>query len=68
MKAELLRNSDYNGKYIAVFGGRVVDSDENLPELAKRVYSKHGYVPILMTKVTAQSRKFESSSPEKPIV
>jgi hypothetical protein len=66
MKTELLRDTRYNGKYIAILGGKLVDSDEELPELAKRVYSKYGYIPILMTKVVAESRKFESSSPEKP--
>lgn len=65
MKGELLRNDRYRGKYIAILDGRLVDSDEDLKRLAKRVYSMHGYIPIYMDKVTEESiRKFENSSPE----
>jgi len=67
LKSNLLNDQRYREKYVAILQGRVVDSDLSLAQLAKRVYEKHGYVPILMTKVTDKIRKFENSSPETRI-
>lgn len=41
----------YKGKFIAVLGQRVVDADKDMQVLMKRVYKKHGYVPVYMQKV-----------------
>lgn len=65
IKNNLLHDPNYSGKYVAILGGVVVDSDEILLNLAKRVYAKHGYVPIYMPKVTTENRKFENTSRER---
>jgi hypothetical protein len=67
MKTKLLANPEYREKYVAILQGKVIDSDAKLADLAKRVYAEHGYLPILMTKVTSKIRKFENSSPETRI-
>jgi hypothetical protein len=64
MKAQLLHDPEYAGKYVAVLGGNVIDSDANLLSLAQRVYRTHGYQPIYMGLVTdkpATRRVIESS-------
>lgn len=43
------------GKYVAVYGGQVVDSDEDEVRLAARAYQNHGYVPIYVGLVTKQT-------------
>jgi len=45
---------DYLGKWIAVINQTVVDSDAEFDTLARRVYAKHGYKAILITKVEAE--------------
>jgi hypothetical protein len=67
MRTRLLATPEYYEKYVAILHGKVIDSDAKLADLAKRVYVEHGYVPILMTKVTSKIRKFENSSPETRI-
>ena len=42
---------EYAGKYVAIIDKVVVDSDSDFSPLAKRVYEKHGYRDILMTRV-----------------
>lgn len=66
MKDDLLHNSRYYGKYVAILDGKVIDCDGELAILAKRVYAKKGYIPIYMTKVAPEIEKFENSSPETP--
>ena len=39
------------GKYVAVHGGQVVDSDPDEVQLGLRVYGKYGYVPIYFGRV-----------------
>lgn len=39
------------GKYIAVYAGDIVDSDEDEAELALRFYRTFGYVPVYIHKV-----------------
>ena len=43
---------EYQGKYVAVYNGEVVDSDEDDIALAERVYERLGYVPIYCQLVT----------------
>lgn len=45
-KPELLEK--YSGRYIAILGQEVVDSDVEFACLAERVYRKHGYRAIFM--------------------
>jgi hypothetical protein len=41
----------YFGKYVAVYGGNIVDSDTDEGELALRFYRTFGYVPVYIHKV-----------------
>lgn len=51
-KTELLK--EYENKFIAIVNNEVVDSDEDFPALAKRVYKKFGYKDIFMPKLTKE--------------
>lgn len=42
---------EHYGKYIAVYGGNIVDSDLDEGELALRFYRTFGYVPVYIHKV-----------------
>lgn len=42
---------EHYGKYIAVYGGNIVDSDVDEAELALRFYRTFGYVPVYIHKV-----------------
>lgn len=61
----LLKNEGYRGRFVAVYKGGVVDADTNIRELAKKVYKKHGYVPIYMGKVKEKEEIVELPSPER---
>lgn len=43
---------NYEGKYIALLNGKVLDYSEDFSQLAQRVYEKFGYKEIFMTLVT----------------
>jgi aspartate-semialdehyde dehydrogenase len=58
---ELLR--DYRGRWIAIIKGSVVDTDAEFATLAKRVYARHGYKAILMTRVEAEPMVVNLHSP-----
>lgn len=57
LHADLLRT--HRNKYVAVHEGQVVDSDDALVPLARRVYTRHGHVPIYMDLVTDEPRPVE---------
>lgn len=42
-------------KFVAIHEGKLVDSGEDKVALGLRVYSKFGYVPIYVGRVTAES-------------
>jgi hypothetical protein len=63
IRAELEADSRYRGKHVAVFGGSIVDSDEDVRELARRAYQKYGYKPIYFGFVGPE-RIVELPSPE----
>lgn len=54
-KAYLKKRSNlykrYLGKVVAILDGEVIDSDEDEDELAKRIYSRVGYIPVYIHKV-----------------
>jgi hypothetical protein len=50
MLPELLKS--YQGKYVAVYGGRVVAVGHSFPEAALAAYRRHGYVPLHVDLVT----------------
>jgi len=63
MRAQLETDSRYRGKHVAVLAGAVVDSDEDVRELARRSYQKYGYRPIYFGFVGPE-RTVELPSPE----
>ncbi len=62
IKPELLKT--HKGKQVAILNGQLVDSDEDKRALARRVYSKYGYRPILMVEVRETPRVYTIDSPE----
>ncbi|MBS7628334.1 hypothetical protein KEJ36_06010 [Candidatus Bathyarchaeota archaeon] len=66
MKDKLIQNPDYSGKYVAVFKGTIIGSDEDKGKLAKSVYERYGYIPIYIDKVALGERRIEVPSPELP--
>ena len=64
LKVNLLNDPNYLNKFVAVVGGQVVDSDFDESVLAKRVYEKHGYIPIYIEKVELEEEVLEVPSPE----
>jgi hypothetical protein len=50
MHSELLAKG-YEGKWVAVYQGKVVDADEEERVLLKRVREKFGYVPVYIQRV-----------------
>ncbi len=51
MKQDLLSDPKYKGNYIAMFEGRIIAFDQNERDLLKKIYQKHGYVPVYVQKV-----------------
>jgi hypothetical protein len=50
MQSALLQR--YEGQYVAIYQGEVVDSDLDKVALALRVYHKYGYVPMYVHQVS----------------
>lgn len=65
LKETLLNDPNYLNKYIAVVGGKVVDSDYDDSVLAERVYKMFGYIPLFIGKITRKERVVELPSPER---
>ena len=53
LRPSLLRT--YANQYVAVYRGKVVDSDRNKVSLGLRIYAKFGYVPIYVGLVWAKA-------------
>jgi PHD/YefM family antitoxin component YafN of YafNO toxin-antitoxin module len=62
IKPELLKT--HKGKQVAILNGQLVDFDEDKRALAKRVYARYGYRPILMIEVRETPRVYTIDSPE----
>ena len=56
--------AEYEGKYIALVNGKVLDSDKDFNTLAKKVFGKYDYRPIYMPFVTREKRKFRIATPK----
>jgi hypothetical protein len=54
---------EFEGKYIALHKGEVLDSDLNFSTLATRVYEKFGYHVFYMPFVTSNGQRLKISSP-----
>ncbi len=60
----LVSDARYEGRYVAVKGRRVIDSDANDLELAKRMARRHPGEVVLIAKVDTRARRAEVPSPE----
>jgi len=56
--------AEYEGKYIAILGGKVMDTDEDFSVLAERVYSRYGYKDIYMPKVERKETILHIPTPQ----
>ena len=54
---------EYEGKYIALKNGTVLDFDTDFSKLSQRVYSKNGFSPVFIPFIT-RKKKFSISSPK----
>jgi hypothetical protein len=46
---------EFQGQYVAIYGGKVVDADRSLPELSKRFFERFGDVDVYMGFVGAEN-------------
>lgn len=53
----------YEGQYIAILDGRVIDADNSFHKLAERVFSKLGYRSVFMPRVERHPRQVWLRSP-----
>jgi hypothetical protein len=44
---------EYDGKFVAIHEGKVVDSGDDQIAVARRCYAKFGYIPIYVGKVSS---------------
>ena len=63
LKKQLLRR--YRGRFVAILNGEVIDADEDDRALTRRVYAKHGYIPIYVDKVVEELPVRRILSPKK---
>lgn len=63
IKDSLAKDESYEGKYVAILHGKVIDSDQDKVRLAERAYENQGYRPIFFGFVGTQ-RTVEVPSPE----
>ena len=61
-RAKLLRR--YNGQFVALYGGRVIDHDEDAEALAVRLFAKLGDVPFFIARVEGKPSIYDLPSPE----
>ena len=62
--SELLKQ--YNGEYVAMRDGVVLDHDADLPSLHRRIRAQYGDEPILMAPVSTQPiQSFKVRSPRR---
>lgn len=61
MRSKLLKT--HKGQFVAILNNQVVDADAEIGTLARRVYTRFGYRPIYMQKVTEQPRRARILSP-----
>ena len=54
----------YQGKYVAVVDGDLVDFDSDKAAMVMRVVRKYGYRPIYADRVSEEKEYVEFSSPE----
>lgn len=55
--------AEYEGKYVAILNGKVIDADEDFAQLAERVYRREGYRDIFMPLVERRPAVLTIPSP-----
>jgi hypothetical protein len=65
MKDDLITHEAFRGRFVAIYRGKVVGTDDDIKELARKTYEEYGYVPIYMGKVQKEERVTELPSPER---
>ncbi len=50
-ESELLQNPKYQGKYVVIYNGEIVDVGDNKEQLLKSTYKKLGYVSLIVHKI-----------------
>lgn len=58
MKQRLLNDQAYLDRYVAIINGNVADSDTDKSVLVERVYTKFGYIPLYIGKVTNEQKRY----------
>lgn len=64
LKDGLLNDTNYLNKFVAVVGGKIVDSDNDDGVLAQRVYRKFGYISLFIGKIEHGEETLDVPSPE----
>jgi hypothetical protein len=54
----------YEGRFVAIYRGRVVGHDSDDEELARRMYRKYGEAPFYVARVERAPTVYELPSPE----
>jgi hypothetical protein len=57
LKPELLRT--YQGQWVAIYQGKVVEAGEDRSQVLDRVYDRFGYVPVYVQQVEEQPRVYK---------
>jgi prevent-host-death family protein len=65
LKDQRLRT--HHGQFVAILNGEVIDADEDDRALTRRVYAKHGYIPIYIDRVAKESPVRRILSPKKVV-
>jgi hypothetical protein len=55
----------YEGSYVAIVGGKVIDHDRDFAALAERVFARVGQRPVLMPKVAREAAVVRARSPRR---
>ena len=58
---------EYDGQYVAIVDGEVIDRDQDFEALATRVFERRGVRPIFMPRVTAAVERARVRSPRRRV-
>ena len=60
IRSDLMKDPELKDEYVAILNHKVIGHDPNGAELALKMYREHGYIPILIEKVS-EDIKYTSS-------
>ena len=61
----LVQDPRYEGKYVAVLNGRLLDSDDDMQALIRRIYAHHAHEPVYVGRASRNIPRKELPSPER---